>query len=145
MAVLAIQLAARGRCRVKDLVLSAIYQNTSRQPLALAFWWNRRLRIVDADGRIVTPGPGPVQPCGIAERWHILMPGQRYQRPEPLTCTQPAGQAATIGWSYSLSPGTYGFTLLFEAPPAHGFSQSESNEYAFRGRVESPELVIELT
>jgi hypothetical protein len=33
---------------------------------------------------------------------------------------------------------------VFEAPPAHGFSQSESNDHAFRGRVESNQLTIEL-
>ena len=145
MAVLAIELVSKGRCRVKDLALSAIYTNTSRQPLGLAFWWNRAMRIVDSEGRVVAPGPGPVLPCGVAERWQILMPGHRYQRSEPLSCTQPAGQVAAIGWSYKLSPGTYGITLVFEAPAAHGFSQSESNEYAFSGRVESRELVVELT
>ena len=145
MAVLAIELVARGPCRVKDLALSAIYTNTSRQPLALAFWWNRSMRIVDAQGQTVTPGPGPVLPCGVSERWQILMPGHKYQRTEPLSCTQPAGNKAAIGWSYKLTPGTYGITLVFEAPPAHGFSQSESSEYAFSGRVESRELVVELT
>lgn len=145
MAVLAIELVSKGRCRVKDLALSAIYKNTSRQPLALAFWWNRSMRIVDSQGRTVTPGPGPVLPCGVAERWQIVMPGHQVQRLEPLSCTQPAGKAATIGWSYNLTPGTYGITLVFEAPPAHGFSQSESNDYAFSGRVESRELVVELT
>jgi hypothetical protein len=145
MSVLAIELVSKGPCRVKDLALSAIYTNTSRQPLALAFWWNRSMRVVDSQGRILTPGPGPKLPCGVAERWQILMPGHKYQRSEPLACTQPASQAAPIGWSYNLTPGTYGITLLFEAPPAHGFSQSEPNEYAFSGRVESREVVVELT
>jgi hypothetical protein len=145
MTALAIELVSKGRCRVKDLALSAIYTNTSRQPLALAFWWNRTMRVVDAAGRVIAPGPGPVLPCGVAEHWQVLMPGHRHQRSEPLSCTQPAGQAASIGWAYKLAPGTYGITLVFEAPPAHGFSQSEASAYAFRGRVESRELVIELT
>lgn len=145
MAVLAIELVARGPCRVKDLALSAIYTNTSPQPLALAFWWNRSMRIVDSAGNVVTPGPGPVLPCGVAERWQVLMPGHKYQRSEPLSCTQPAGQTATIGWSYNLTPGEWGITLVLESPPAHGFSQSESNEYAFAGRVESRQLVVKLT
>jgi hypothetical protein len=145
MAVLAIELVAKARCRVKDLTMSAIYTNTSPAPLSLAFWWNRSMRIVDSHGQLVPPGPGPVLPCGVAERWLTLMPGQKHQRSEPLVCTQPAGKTATIGWSYALSPGTYGITLVFESPPAHGFSQSESNEYAFSGRVESREVVVELT
>ena len=145
MDVLAIELvASRPRCRVKDLALSAIYTNISRAPLALTFWWNRSMRIVDGSGQLVTPGPGPVLPCGVAEGWQIVMPGRSTQRPEPLSCTQPAGQSAAIGWSYALSPGTYRITLVFEAPPAHGFSQSESNDHAFRGRVESQELTVEL-
>jgi hypothetical protein len=145
MAVPSIEHESKGRCRVKYHSLSAIYPNVSRHPLALAFWWNRTMRIVDDAGRRVIPGPGPVLPCGVSERWQVVMPGQRCQRLEPLSCTQPAGQAAMCGWSYKLAPGTYGITLVFEAPPAHGFSQSESNEYAFRGRVESQQLVVELT
>lgn len=145
MAVLAIQLVAKGPCRVKDLALSAIYVNTSPKPLALAFWWNRSMRILDSEGQIVAPGPGPVRPCGVAEPWQILMPGHKCQRQEPLSCTQPAGQAAAIGWSYDLSPGTYRITLLFAAPPAHGFSQSEANEYAFTGRVKSNQIEVTLT
>lgn len=144
MSALAIELVSKPRCAVKDLRLSAIYTNTGRAPLALAFWWNRSLRILDAAGQIVPPGPGPVLPCGVAESWQIVMPGRSIQRLEPLVCTQPAGQAATIGWSYRLTPGRYRLTLVFEAPPSHGFSQSESNEHAFRGRVESPELALEL-
>lgn len=144
MSALAIELVASRPRRAKDLALSAIYTNTGRTPLALAFWWNRSMRIVDAAGTLIAPGPGPVLPCGVAEHWQILMPGHRHQRSEPLACTQPAGRAAAIGWSYRLSPGTYGITLVFEAPPAHGFSQSEPNDHAFVGRVESQELVVEL-
>lgn len=145
MSALAIELVSRGRCRVKDLALSAIYTNRSRAPLALTFWWNRTMRVLDDQGRLVTPGPGPVLPCGVAEGWQVLMPGRSYQRSEPLQCTQPAGRSESIGWSYKLTPGTWRITLVYEAPPAHGFSQSEDNEYAFRGRVESPEIVVELT
>ena len=145
MADLAIQLVAtKPRSRAKDLALSAIYSNTGRTPIALAFWWNRSMRIVDAAGETLVPGPGPVLPCGVAESWQIVMPGRSLQRSEPLSCTQPAGQAARVGWSYMLAPGTYGITLVFEAPPAHGFSQSEPNDHAFRGRVESNQLTIEV-
>ena len=89
--------------------------------------------------------PGPVLPCGIAETWLTLMPGRQHQRTEPLACTQPAGKTATIGWSYKLTPGSWGITLVYEAPAAHAFSQSEQNDYAFQGRVESREIVVELT
>ena len=140
-----IELVGKARCRVKDLTLSAIYANVSRQPLGLAFWWNRSMRVTDANGAIVPAGPGPVLPCGVSERWLVLMPGGRHQRSEPLSCTQPAGKTQTIGWSYNLTPGTWTITLVFEAPPAHGFSQSEDNEYAFAGRVESNPVVVELT
>ncbi len=145
MSSLAIELVGRSPCSVKDLKLSAIYTNTSRKPLGMAFWWNRSMRIVDANGNVVPPGPGPVLPCGASERWQVLMPHARHQRLEPLSCTQPAGQTKTIGWSYKLTPGTWSITLVFEAPPPHGFSQSESNEYAFVGRVESNTVVVELT
>ena len=143
---LAIELvASKARCRVKDLALSAIYRNTGRAPLALAFWWNRTMRIVDAAGHTLAPGPGPVLPCGVAERWQIVMPGRTLQRSEPTSCTQPAGQSARIGWSYALVAGIYRITLVLEAPPAHGFSQSEPNDHAFQGHVESNELTVELT
>jgi len=144
MSALAIELVYKGPCRAKDLSLSAIYTNTSRQPLALAFWWNRQMRVLDANDTLVTPGPGPVLPCGVAETWHMLMPGRSHHRTEPIQCTQPAGRTESIGWSYKLTRGVWRITLVFEAPPTHGFSQSESNEYAFRGRVESQELVVEL-
>lgn len=145
MPALAIDLVPPARSSAKDFALSAIYTNTGTAPLALTFWWNRSLRIVDRDGRLVSPGPGPVLPCGVVESWRIVMPGGRLQRAEPLACTQPAGQSATIGWSYALSPGMYWITLVLEAPPSHGFSQSEFNQYAFRGRVESSELAVEIT
>lgn len=130
---------------MKDFALSAIYRNTGTVPLALTFWWNRSMRIVDAQGRVVNPGPGPVLPCGAGESWLTLMPGEQHERAEPLACTQPAGQSAAIGWSYRLRPGSYGITLVFEAPPAHGFTQSDANAAAFSGRVTSPELRVVLT
>jgi hypothetical protein len=144
MPVLAIELVSNGRRSAKELALSAIYTNTSPRPLALAFQWNRSMRIVDAQGVVVPPGPGPVLRGGGVEHWQIVMPGHRCQRPEPLSCPQPAGVAGPIGWSYKLSRGVYGITLVFEAPPAHGFSQSETSEYAFVGRVESRQLLVEL-
>lgn len=120
------------------------YTNHGPQPLALAFWWNRRLRVRDAAGQLVAPGPGPVLPCGVGEDWTVLAPGETHERPESLACTQPAGRREAIGWSYELAPGRYRVSLLFEAPPAHGFSQSERHPHAFQGRVESPEVTIEV-
>lgn len=144
MASLAIELVSKASSSIKDFTLSAIYTNTTNQPLALAFWWNRSMRIIDGNGQIVVPGPGTVLPCGVSERWQIVMPGHKVQRAEPLSCTQPAGRPPNIGWAYKLAPGRYRITLVFEAPAAHGFSQSEPNDHAFRGRVESREVAVEL-
>jgi hypothetical protein len=121
--------------------LKGIYTNTGPEPFTLAFWWNRRIRVVDAQGRVVTPGPGPVLPCGIMEQLLRLAPGERHERGEALGCTQPAGRSEAIGWSYDLAPGTYRLTLVFEAPPAHGFSQGDGT---WRGKVESNEVAIEV-
>ena len=122
--------------------LRAVFTNTSDRALALTFWWTRRLRVVDAQGREVAPGPGPVLPCGVAEDWTVLAPGERHEHNEPLACTQPAGRSEPIGWSYALAPGTYRVRLFHEAPPAHGFTQSAPHPDAFRGRVESDEVTI---
>lgn len=119
------------------IALSATYHNTGATPLALAFWWQRSMRVHAAGGRELAPGPGPVLPCGVAEDLTILAPGEKHTRVEPLACTQPAGASGRIGWSYALAPGEYQVVLVFTAPPAHGFSQHEPDPREFRGQVES--------
>jgi hypothetical protein len=104
---------------------TGVYTSRGPRPLALTFWWKRALRVVDAQGRVVAPGPGPVLPCGVAEEWEALEPGAR--------------------WSYDLAPGSYHVTLVFEAPPPHGFTQSRPDPRAFKGRVESNEVTLEVT
>lgn len=138
-AVLAIELnEPHERHRVGEpIALAATYVNTGATELALAFWWQRSMRVRDAEGREVAPGPGPVLPCGIAEELTILQPGERHARTEPLACTQPAGTPARVGWSFALAPGTYSVTLVLTAPPPHGFMQHTPDAREFRGRVES--------
>ncbi len=126
--------------RVVDGQLVSTFINTGAAPLALCFWWNRRLVVHDAQGREVLPGEGAVLPCGVGEDWTLLPPGGRHERNETLACTQPAGRAERIGWAYALDPGTWRVRLVFEAPPKHGFSQSEPHPLAFRGRVESNDV-----
>jgi hypothetical protein len=126
----------------QPIAFNGVYRNAGTRPLALTFWWNRNGRLVDSNGRLIPPGPGPVLPCGIAEEWVELAPGQTFERAEPLACTQPAGRREPIGWSYAPGPGTYRFTLVFEAPPPHGFTQSRGHDRAFRGRVESNEVTF---
>jgi hypothetical protein len=121
--------------------LRAVYANVGQRPLALTFWWNRSMRVVDAHDRVVPPGPGPVLPCGVREGVTRLAPGQRHERDEPLGCTQPAGSTETIGWSYDLAPGTYRVRLVFEFPPSHGRGEGHDPE-AWRGRVESNEVAV---
>ena len=118
------------------------YVNRGTTPLALTFWWNRRLRVVDAKGVVVEPSQGPVLPCGVNELWRVLAPGERHDELQTLACTQPAGRSEAIGWAYELTPGTYRVTLVFETPPAHGFSQAEPHAAAFVGRVESNEVEL---
>lgn len=122
--------------------LTAAYHNTGSAPLALAFWWQRSMRVRDAAGRVVAPGPGPVLPCGVAEDLTLVAPGERHERTEPLACTQPAGAPERVGWSYALAPGEYGVALVFESPPAHGFTQHAADPREFRGRVESNEVRV---
>lgn len=126
----------------ESIALTGVYHNTGDEPLALAFWWQRSMRVRDAAGRVVAPGAGPVLPCGVAEELTILGPGEREERAEPLACTQPAGAPAGVGWSYALAPGEYGVVLVYAAPPAHGFTQHAADPREFRGRVESDELRI---
>ncbi len=123
---------------------TGVYTNRGSKPLALTFWWNRTMRVVDAGGRVVPPGPGPSLPGGVAEEWVVLAPGASIERNEPMGCTQPAGRTERIGWSYSLAPGIYRVALVFEAPPAHGFTQSSPNAYAFVGRAESNEVLVQI-
>jgi hypothetical protein len=141
---LEIQLRAEpARYRAGDAVtLAATYLNTGESTLALTFWWNRTMRVVDASDRVVAAGPGPVLPCGVGEEQTLLEPGGRFDRPEPLGCTQPAGARERIGWSYALAAGVYRITLIFEAPPAHGFTQSRGDTRAHVGRVESNEVTV---
>jgi hypothetical protein len=135
--------SARDHYRANDEPeLIARYVNTGDKPLALAFWWHRTMRVRDAADRVITPEPGPVLPCGVAEHLEILAPSAAFERPEPLACTQPAGQAARIGWSYTLAPGRYRIVLVFEAPPLHGFTQHAADPREFRGKVSSNELSI---
>jgi hypothetical protein len=126
----------------ETIELTATYHNTGAAPLALAFWWQRSVRVRDAGGRVVAPGPGPVLPCGVAEALTIVGPGERHERAEPLACTQPAGASNRVGWAYALAPGEYGVVLVFESPPAHGFTQHAADPREFRGRVESGEVRV---
>jgi hypothetical protein len=141
---LALELHTDGRrFRANEpIALRGTYTNAGQRPLALTFWWNRRLRVTDAQGRVIAPGSGPVLPCGVGEEWTVLEPGQEHERDEPLACTQPAGRRESIGWAYALAPGSYRVTLVFEAPPSHGFSQAASDARAFHGRVESNEVTV---
>lgn len=147
MSDLTIELKARvDQAAANELpAFTGVYTNRGSKPLALTFWWNRNMRVVDAGGRVVAPGPGPVLPCGVGEEWVLLDPGASIERVEPMGCTQPAGRSERIGWSYELAPGTYRVALVFEAPPGHGFSQSSPNEHAFKGRVESNEISFQVT
>jgi hypothetical protein len=126
----------------EPLALRAIYRNTSAAPIALTFWWTRRMRVVDEAGRPVDQAPGPVAPCGAAEEWTVLPPGGTCERDEPLACTQPAGVQQTVGWSYPLPAGRYRVSLLFQQPPLHGFTQSTPHAAAFTGSIESTPLDV---
>jgi hypothetical protein len=119
----------------EDISFRGTYRNTGAAPYSLTFWWNRRMRISDATGKEVRPGPGPVLPSGVKEDVTPLAPGQSLERAEPLGCTQPAGRSETIGWSYTLPPGTYRAVLLFAFPPAHGYADRTPD--AWMGQVES--------
>lgn len=142
MSALTIELRLDPAAPEHDPALRATYANGGNTPLALAFWWNRSLKVIDASGNVVAPGRGPELPCGAMEEWTVLEPGEQLVRSEALACTQPAGQSADIGWSYALGPGTYRVQLQFEAPPKHGFSQSEPNPAAFSGCVLSNEVTL---
>ncbi len=123
--------------------LRSTFHNAGAEPVALTFWWNRRLVVRDVNGHLVKPGPGPVLPCGAAEDWTVLEPGASHEREEPLACTQPAGHTEDIGWSYeALAAGEYRVSLVYEAPPTHGFTQSQADPRAFVGRLESNEVVL---
>ena len=116
------------------------YENLGTAPLALTFWWNRTLRVTDDHGRACAPTTGPELPCGAGEMWTVLAPGEVVEHEQPLACTQPAGRSERIGWRYQLDPGVWRATLVHEAPPAHGFTQSKPHPAAFSGRVESNEV-----
>jgi hypothetical protein len=128
--------------RVVGRALRAIYTNRGTHAVALTFWWNRRMRVARADGTEIAAGKGPVLPCGVGEDWQVLQPGESYERDEPLQCTQPAGTAKDVGWSFDLPRGTYRVTLVYESPPPHGFTQSEPHPDQYRGRIESNDVLL---
>lgn len=121
--------------------LTSTFENVGKEEFSLTFWWNRRLRIVDAQGHIVPPAKGPELPCGLAETPTSLAPGKMTSRTEPLGCTQPQGAPQAVGWSYKLKPGKYKIALLFEDPPTHGYGV-EKSEKAWKGKVVSNEVTI---
>lgn len=141
-----VQRAARWRVqltlRAVGEELTATFTNDSAAPAALAFWWNRRMRVVDATGKVIPPGPGPVLPCGVAEDLEIVEPGASCDHAEPLGCTQPAGGPDGVGWSYDLAPGRYRVTVIYQWPPPHGFTQHQADPREFRGKLESNEVEI---
>jgi hypothetical protein len=126
-----------------EIAFKGTYRNTGTAPYSLTFWWNRRMRVTDAAGKEVPPGPGPVLPCGVKEEVAVLQPGQSLERGEPMGCTQPAGRSESIGWSYTLPPGTYRAVLLFAFPPAHGFLDREADSWT--GQVESNAVEFTVT
>lgn len=131
--------------RVEGERLISAWTNDGSAPVALAFWWNRRLVVADQHGAVVAPGPGPVLPCGVAEEWTVVEPGASFERDESLACTQPAGRTEAIGWSYDLATGTWKVSLVWESPPAHGFSQSEPHPHAWRGKLQSNTVDLHVT
>src|SRR5262245_22624620 len=104
-----------------EIALQGVFENVGTQPLAMTFWWHRSMRITDEKGKTMTPGKGPVLPCGAAEMLTAIAPGQRHERAEPLLCTQCAGVQQPVGWSYQLPTGKYRVVLVYENPPRHGY------------------------
>lgn len=123
-------------------LLTTTFVNEGQAPVALTFWWNRSLEVRDARGTLVQPGPGPVLPCGAGEDWTVIPPGGRHARADGFACTQPAGAPQRIGWGYTLTPGTYRVRFRYQAPPPHGFTQSEPHPQAFVGTLTSDEVVV---
>ncbi len=121
--------------------LTSTFENVGQAEMSLTFWWNCRLKIVDAQGNIVQPAKGRELPCGRGETPTSLAPGKTKSRAQPLGCTQPQGAPQSVGWSYKLKPGTYKIALLFEAPPTHGYDVDKS-EKAWKGKVVSNEVTI---
>jgi hypothetical protein len=124
-----------------DVQLTGVFENVGPRPLAMTFWWNRSMRITDAAGKTLVPGAGPVLPCGAAETPHLLAPGARHERTEPLGCTQCAGLSRAVGWSYTLPAGRYRIVLIYENPAPHGHWPNRVPD-AWRGRVESEPVEI---
>jgi hypothetical protein len=127
----------------QEIELKALYTNKGSTPLSLTFWWNRRMRVVDSSGATITPGAGPVLPCGVREDVVVLKPGESLDRDEYVGCTQPAGDSRPVGWSYALGAGVWKVTLLFAFPPAHGRIENEDAQ-AWRGSVESNTVTFSL-
>jgi hypothetical protein len=133
--------------RFKDAIsveLTGIFENVGDKPFTLAFWWIRFIRVVDKNGKVVRPGPGPALPCGIAEDPTTLAPGDRFERREGLACTQPAGLNKKVGWDYDhLPPGKYRVSLIMQNPPAHGYDVHSDGE-AWKGKLETEPIEIEI-
>src|SRR4051812_30210093 len=125
--------------------VAADYINDGGAPIALTFWWNRSMRVVDAAGVVAKPSGGPVLPCGVGEDWQVLAPGETVRPNEPMLCTRPAGRTEAIGWSYEeLAAGSYTVVLVYESPAPHGFTQSRPRPQAFVGRVESSAVIVDI-
>ena len=76
--------------------VAADYINDGAVPLALTFWWNRSMRVVDAAGDVVKPGAGPVLPCGVAEDWQLLAVAW-FRRQGTARASQPAPGPGACG------------------------------------------------
>ncbi len=125
----------------RPVQLNSTFENLGKAEMSLTFWWNRRLRITDSQGKVVVPDKGRELPCGKGESPALLAPGKTISRSEPLVCTQPKGVEQSIGWKYKLKPGTYKIALVFEAPPTHGYSINSADN-AWKGKVVSNEVTI---
>lgn len=124
-----------------EVALRSRFTNTGDAQVLLTFWWNRRIELRDGKGEVVSPGPGPTLPCGMAERPTTLQPGQAHDSREGLACTQPAGATVEIGWQYSqLEPGEYRARLVFAYPPSHGYDTEVEGHW--EGSITSNEVMF---
>jgi hypothetical protein len=127
----------------ESIVFKGTYANVSDESLVLTFWWNRFIKVRDAQsGEIIAPGAGPKLPCGVGEDECVIAAKSSVEREEYLGCTQPHGAEELIGWSYDLRPGSYIATLVFEYPRCnYGKSRNSSH---FTGRAESNEFQFQV-